>query len=85
MILFECILGEGVDGNSILSDDVKQSTGAQIMTPEEAAFVGLEGIPDDPQNRPRVLVACAPNAERLVHTRLEQHHGVHGFRAIKLD
>ncbi len=84
MILFECILGDGVDGNSLLSEEAKQSSGAQIMTPEEAAFVGLEGIPEDPQNRHRVLIACAPSAERFVQTRLEQHAGVQGFRAIKL-
>ena len=84
MILFECILGEGVVGDSVLSDEVKQSTGAQIMTPEQAAFVGLEGIPDDPENRPRVLIACSPASERLVHSRLEQHDGVLGFRALKL-
>ncbi len=84
MILFEYILGAGVDGASLLSAEVMESTGAQIMTPEQAAFVGLEGIPDDPENRPRVLVACSPANERLIQSRLEQHDGVLGFRSLKL-
>ncbi|MBW2458072.1 MAG: hypothetical protein JRI68_26445 [Deltaproteobacteria bacterium] len=80
MKLFEVFIIEGQDASNILSPEVLAETGAQIMTPAEAAFVGLEGIPDDPEGRPRVLVACQPADERLITSRLEAHAAVGGFK-----
>ncbi len=80
MKLFEVFIVEGCDTSKILSPEVLAETGAQMMTPAEAAFVGLEGIPDDPEGRTRVLVACQPADERLISTRLEAHEGVASFK-----
>ena len=80
MKLFEGFLVEGRDTSNILSPDVIAETGAQVMTPSEAKFVGLEGIPDDPEGRPRLLVACQPADERLIASRLEAHDGVGSFK-----
>jgi len=80
MKLFEVFVIEGRDTSNILSPDILAETGAQIMTPAEAAFVGLEGIPEDPEGRPRILVACQPADERLIATRLEAHDAVASFK-----
>jgi hypothetical protein len=84
MKLFEVFLNTGVDGKSLLSPEVLQSTGAQVFSPREAELVGLEGIPEDPQGRARVLIACAPADERLIATRLEAHDGVGSFKLHQL-
>ena len=84
MILFDVYLKEGISSDSLLSDEVKQSTGAQLMTADQAAFVGLEGIPDAESELPRVLIACGSADERLVHTRIERNEGVASFRVLKL-
>ena len=84
MSLFEVFIGPSGLSSPLLSDEVASSSGAQIMTPAEAAFVGLEGIPDDPEGRERLLVACSSAEERLIATRLEAHGDVSGFRMIQL-
>lgn len=80
MKLFEVFLIEGQGAADLLSADMLERTGAQVMTVEQAAFVGLEGIPEDPQGRQRLLIACKPEDVRIIHTRLESHQAVGGFR-----
>ena len=80
MKLFEVFLGEGVNADSVLSAEVLEETGAQVMTPEQAELVGLEGVPADPEGRRRILIACRPQDERLITSRLERHEGVNGFK-----
>ncbi|MBI4703560.1 MAG: hypothetical protein HY744_20810 [Deltaproteobacteria bacterium] len=84
MDLFEVFLKPGVTNKPVLSDEVMRETGAQIMTPAQAEFVGLEGIPPDPQGRERRLVACRRADRRLIQTRLESNEAVSGFRLHEL-
>jgi hypothetical protein len=80
MKLFEVFLIEGRDASVLLSPALLEETGAQVMTLEQAEFVGLEGIPADPTGRPRMLIACRPEDERLIHAKLEAHEAVASFR-----
>jgi hypothetical protein len=82
LCLFEVFLTPGphAEGEQLLSDEVMEMTQAQIMTPEEAEAVGLHGIPEDPQGRKRVFVACSPRDQRLIHSRLEGSNAVAAFR-----
>lgn len=84
MTLFEVFLAPGQENDALLSDEVRESSGAQIFTPEEAAFVGLEGIPEDPQGRPRKLIAVGAGDERLIASRLEANGAVASFRQVEL-
>ena len=80
MNLFEVFLVPGGDASQLLSAEILEETGAQIMTPEEAELVGLQGLPEDPQGRLRKSIACSPSDERLVASRLEAHAAVGSFR-----
>ncbi len=84
MDLFEVFLTKQGAAERLLSEDIKESTGAQVMTPEMAQLAGLEGVPDDPEGRPRVLIACRPADVRLIHTRLERNEEVAGFKLHQL-
>ncbi len=80
MKLFEVFLAPGSDATGILSKKTLAETGAQIFTPEQAALVGLEGIPPDPEGRDRVFIACGPADERFINSRLEAHAAVAVFK-----
>jgi len=82
MTLFEVFLAPGpkAGGSQLLSDEVLEMTKAQVMTPEEAQAVGFHGLPEDPEGRARVFIACSPSHARLIHTRLETSHLVSAFR-----
>ena len=84
MELFEVFLAKQGAEDRLLSADIKESTGAQVMTPQMAELVGLQGVPDDPQGRHRVLIACRPSDVRLIHTRLERNEEVTSFKLHKL-
>ncbi len=84
MKLFEVFIGPSGLQNPLLSEELSSSCGAQIMTPQEAAFVGLEGVPDDPEGRDRRLIACKPADEGLIATRLEAHADVSAFRLLEI-
>ncbi|MEZ4440585.1 MAG: hypothetical protein R3B72_15915 [Polyangiaceae bacterium] len=80
MLLFEVFLTPGADKSQLLTEDALEATGAQVFTPAEAEFVGLTGVPEDPEGRPRALIACSPSDERFIHSRLEASHVVAAFR-----
>lgn len=80
MKLYEVFLVPDVDPGELLSQETLDATGAQIFTPAEARFIGLEGIPDDPEGRARVLIACRPSDEQYIASRLEGHPAVATFK-----
>ncbi len=80
MRLFEVFLGPGGKDKPLFSDELLKETGAQVFSSAEAELVGLEGIPDDPEGRDRLFVACSPTEERLIHTRLEANQDVASFK-----
>ncbi len=80
MRLFEVFLAPSATNKPLFSDELLKETGVQVFSPAEAELVGLEGIPEDPEGRDRVLVACSPTDERLIHTRLEANQDVASFK-----
>jgi hypothetical protein len=84
MQLFEVFLAPGKTKDQVLSAETIAETGAQVFTPEEAAFVGLEGLPDDDSGNARVFVACSPGEAKFVRSRLEASADVATFRAHEL-
>jgi hypothetical protein len=79
MKLYEVFLATGHSASEIMSQEVMNETGAQVFTAQEAALVGLEGIPDDPLGRPRIFIACAPADAQFIATRLEASAAVASF------
>ena len=84
MKLFEVFLKEGRDRSELLSADALEQTGAQVFTQAEAEFVGLEGLPNDPERRPRFFIAHQPADERSIESRLESNEAVAGFKLVQL-
>jgi hypothetical protein len=87
LCLFEVFLTPGpqADGETLLSEEVMGLTQAQVMTPEEAEAAGFHGLPEDPQGRKRVFIACAPKDARMIHTRLEGSAIVGAFRLHEVE
>ncbi len=88
MTLFEVFVVSGelaIVKEKLLSEEVIQETNAQVMTQDEAAAVGFAGIPDDPEGRPRLFVACGERDARLIHTRLEASPLCGAFKIHNLD
>lgn len=84
MHLFEVFITNEWDRDTLLSAEVLEMTGAQVFSAQEAELVGFEGIPEDPEGRARVFVACAPSHEQLIASRLETSAGVDAFRLHRL-
>ena len=80
MKLFEVFLTPGRDAAGILSKDTLDDTGAQVFSPAEARLVGLQDIPEDPEGRARVFIACGPADEGYIQSRLEAHDAVAAFK-----
>ncbi len=80
MKLFEVFVREGSGRDQVISPEVIEQTGAQVFSQAEADFVGLEGIPDDPEGRERLFIACSPTDARFITTRLEGNEAVAGFK-----
>ena len=84
MKLFEVFLKDGKDRSELLSAEALEQTGAQVFTKAEAEFVGLVGLPDDPDDRPRFFVAYQPADERYITSRLEANEAVAGFKLLEI-
>lgn len=84
LVVFETYVREGCDPETLLSDEVKQDTMAQIMTEAQAEAVGF-AVPPDAQKRARCFIACAPKDEPFIKSRLETHRDVNGFRAHSVE
>lgn len=86
LCLFEVYLVPGPhQSDELLSPELLESTQAQVMTPEQAAAVGFQGLPDDPQGRKRVFIAVGPRDARLIHSRLEASAAVGAFRMHEVE
>ena len=87
MHLYEVFLVPGAHPASeeVLSPEVLDETKAQVMTPEQAETVGFHGIPEDPQGRPRLFIACGETDGRMVQTRLEASNLVAQYRLHYVD
>ena len=82
MIVFVVHLAPGTDHEGILSEEIVKETQAQIMTAQEAAAVGFEGMPDDPKLR---LIAVTDEHRRWIEAALERAPQVVGFEPQQVD
>ena len=85
MILYEVYLVPGASGAPLLSQETKDDTGAQEMTPEQAEQVGFHGIPDDPHGRQRRFIVCQHSDERRIHNVLEASAQVANFQIHEVE
>lgn len=68
--------------DAFLSDELLSETHAQIMTVDQAAALGFQGLPDDPHLR---LVVVAPRDKGFVAGALERSAAVTGFGVHEVD
>jgi hypothetical protein len=84
-VMFEVYLGPGASAEALLTPETLQDTQAQIMTPEEAAALGLQGIPEDPEGRERRFIVVVKSDERRIYNQLEMNPQVTAFRLHEID
>lgn len=76
--VFEVHIVPGSDTSSLISDEIKKETKAQVMTVAEAKAVGFGGLPDlGPNVR---LIAVAPRDGQWIQRALERSEIVSGFK-----
>ena len=80
LTVFEVILRPATDPDTLLSDETKRETLAQIMTPTEAAAVGFKGYQPDPKGREIRFIAVAQRDAHWIQRSLETHEGVDGYK-----
>jgi hypothetical protein len=85
MTVFEVHLAEGSDGAGLLSDEVLRETGAQVMTLQEAALVGFQGLQALDGSGDVRLIAVRARDAAWIHRCLETHAAVAAFRAHQVD
>lgn len=79
MVLFEVYAKLGPSG-AVLSDDVKQETGAVEMSVAEAVALGFDGLPDAVKAASPRLIAVNPSEANYIRHKLENDPAVHEFR-----
>ena len=84
MVVFEVFLAGGADPDSLLSEETKRETQAQVMAPEEARKVGFHGLPDYAGREVR-LIAVAKRDAPWIHRALETSEAVGNFRMFEVD
>lgn len=85
LVLFEVHMAPGSDPDALLSADVERETKAQIMTLDQAAKVGFQGLPPAPPGVDVRLVAVAKRDAPWIHRLLETHEGVGTFKVHDVD
>lgn len=81
--VFEVHLVPGSDTSSLISDEIKKETKAQVMTVAEAKAVGFGGLPDlGPDVR---LIAVAKRDGQWIQRALERSEIVSGFKIHEVD
>ena len=84
MVVFEVFVAPGSDPDTILSEQIKKETKAQVMTPDDARKVGFNGLPDRPGKVVR-LIAVAKNDASWIHRALETNEAVGAFQMFDVD
>ncbi len=84
MVLFEVYATLGVSGG-VLSDELKQETGAVEMSVAEAEQLGFGGLPDAVKAAGPRLIAVAPKEAGYIRHRLENDPSVHQFRVHEVS
>lgn len=79
MVLFEVYATLGASGG-VLTDELKQETGAVEMSVGEAEQLGFGGLPDEVKAASPRLIAVHDSEARYIRHRLENDPSVHEFR-----
>lgn len=79
MVLFEVYANLNENGG-VLSDELKQETGAVEMSVSEAEQLGFGGLPDAIKAASPRLIAVNPKEAGYIRHRLENDPAVHQFR-----
>lgn len=77
-------MAPGGDPTTLLTDETKRETNAQLMTPDEARKVGFAGIEDDPTHDKR-LIAVHARDSRWITRALEANNTVASFKIHEVD
>lgn len=85
MVVFEVFLAPGADPTTLLSAEILKSTGAQVMTIDEARKVGFAGLPEPSDGKVVRLIAVAKRDAPWIHRTLETSEAVGGFRMHDVD
>jgi hypothetical protein len=85
LTLFEVLVAAAHDADSLLSAEVLQETGAQVMTLDQAAALGFSGMQPDSQGREVRLIAVSPRDAQFVQRRLEANDAVLSFRKHEVE
>jgi hypothetical protein len=84
LAVFEVHIAPGSDPDTLLTEETKRETKAQIMTLDEAKAVGFSGIPD--MNAALVrLIAVNRRDAPWIHRSLESNAAVSTFRMHEVD
>lgn len=82
MVVFTVKVQPGIDLQSLLSDEIKRETMAQIMTAEEAAALGFQGFANDPG---LCLIAVGDRDAGWIEKALERSPVVFGYQPHRVD
>ena len=85
MHVFEVYLAPGFDPETLLSDEIRRETQAQVMTTDEARKVGFGGLPTPPADREVRLIAVAQRDARWIHKVLEASAEVTSYRVHEVE
>ena len=84
MVVFEVFLAPGADPETLLTEETKRSTKAQVMTVEDARKVGFAGLPDYGDKVVR-LIAVNKSDAPWIHRALETSGAVGRFSINDVD
>jgi hypothetical protein len=85
MVVFEVFVAPGSDPNTLITEETKKDTAAQVMTVDEARKVGFAGLPAPPAGVEVRLIAVRKVDAARVHRQLETNEGVASFRMHDVD
>ncbi|MFO0612066.1 MAG: hypothetical protein U0414_05740 [Polyangiaceae bacterium] len=85
LMVFEVYFEPGAIPDTLLSDEVRKNTKAQMMTFEEAAAVGFGGLPKPAAEGVARLIAVADRDGKWIQRLLETSDIVAGFRVHHVD
>lgn len=85
LMVFEVYFEPGAIPDTLLSDQVRKDTKAQMMTFEEARAVGFGGLPKPATDGVSRLIAVADRDGKWIQRLLETSDIVAGFRVHHVD
>jgi hypothetical protein len=80
LTVFEVYLAPGSDPDSLLGEETRRETQAQLMTVDEALAVGFSGVQKDPGGLEIRLIAVNSRDKSWIHRVLETNEAVARFK-----